>query len=100
MTESLKDVLDNKKTKGILNSYSNSREVKKERASPVEARKIAEMLDDRVRNDAFIPFYCKAIIRLGQSKVQLAQSMALDPSVKNSERMFSWLLKKELEAAA
>lgn len=100
MTESLKDVLDNKKTKGILNSYSNSRDKKKAFASPIEARNFAETLDDRVRNDAFIPFYCKAIIRLGRDKVARAQSMALDPSVKNNERMFSWLLKQELEAVS
>jgi len=98
VTESLKNVLDSKKEKVIINSYSNSRKKQGSLASPIEARNFAETLDPRVFNKQFIPFYCKAVLRLGRDKVARAQSMALDPSVKNNERMFSWLLKQELEA--
>ena len=67
-------------------------------ASPVEARMFADTLDERVTDPKFLPFYCNAIRRLGRDKVACAQSMALAPGVKNPERMFSWLLKNELEA--
>ena len=97
-TTSVKDLLDNRKKESNLtvtvNSYSNSSS-----SSPISARKFVETLDPRVASDRrWFPFYTKAVLKLGSQRVLIAQSMALDPTVKNAERMFSWLLKQELDA--
>ena len=97
-TTSVKDLLDNRKKESNLtvtvNSYSNSSS-----PSPISARKFVETLDPRVASDRrWFPFYTKAVLKLGSQRVLIAQSMALDPTVKNAERMFSWLLKQELDA--
>ena len=97
-TTSIKDLLDKRKKESNLtvtvNSYSNSSS-----SSPISARKFVETLDPRVASDRrWFPFYTKAVLKLGSQRVLIAQSMALDPTVKNAERMFSWLLKQELDA--
>lgn len=97
-TTSVKDLLDNRKKESNLtvtvNSYSNSSS-----SSLISARKFVETLDPRVASDRrWFPFYTKAVLKLGSQRVLIAQSMALDPTVRNAERMFSWLLKQELDA--
>lgn len=65
----------------------------------VETRKFVETLDRRVyANERYLPWYCKAVRSLGKQKVLICQSLALDPTVKNAERMFTYLLKQELQA--
>lgn len=65
----------------------------------VETRKFVETLDRRVyANEQYLPWYCKAVRALGKQKVLICQSLALDPTVKNAERMFTYLLKQELQA--
>lgn len=105
--QSLKEIIDNRKQKGIITVYStDSKQLASQssgvrRLTPADARSIVDSLDPRVyRDQRFRPFYCKAVLRLGYAKVTFLQSMALDPSVRNPERMFSWLLKQELEGVA
>lgn len=106
-TQSLKEIIDNQKQKGIITVYStDSKQLASQssgvrRLTPADARSIVDSLDPRVyRDQRFRPFYCKAVLRLGYAKITFLQSMALDPSVRNPERMFSWLLKQELEGVA
>lgn len=106
-TQSLKEIIDNRKQKGIITVYStDSKQLASQssgvrRLTPADARSIVDSLDPRVyRDQRFRPFYCKAVLRLGYAKITFLQSMALDPSVRNPERMFSWLLKQELEGVA
>lgn len=99
-TTSVKDLLDNRKKESNLtvtvNSYSYSNSSS---SSLISARKFVETLDPRVASDRrWFPFYTKAVLKLGSQRVLIAQSMALDPTVKSAERMFSWLLKQELDA--
>ena len=101
-TTSVKDLLDKRKKESNLtvtvNSYSSSNS-NSSSSSPISARKFVETLDPRVASDRrWFPFYTKAVLKLGSQRVLIAQSMALDPTVKNAERMFSWLLKQELDA--
>ena len=106
-TSPINKVLDNKKKQYKINSYCNSHSDsnclendKPELVSPIEAKQIVEQLDPRVyRNDQFLPFYCKAVRTIGRDKMFAAQSMALDQSVRSPEKLFAWLLRKEMSSA-
>lgn len=100
---SIKDALDKKREASILNSNSTVSTVtvgeKIRKMTPSSARSFVESLNPRVvPNKQFYPYYCNAVLKLGVHKVLFCEKMALEPNVKNAERMFSWLLKQELDA--
>lgn len=97
---SMKELLDNRKKEANINSLQCTVTSSNRDLTVVETRQFVETLDRRVyTNEKYLPWYCKAVRALGKQKVLICQSMALDPTVKNNERMFTWLLKQELQAA-
>lgn len=96
---SMKELLDNRKKEANINSLQYTVGQNNRGMTIVETRQFVECLDPRVyKNDKYLPWYCKAVRALGKQKVMICQSMALDPAVKNAERMFTYLLKQELAA--
>lgn len=105
MAESLKSVLDNRKKEANINSLqftvSSGIELGVKVPTVADTRSFVESLDGRVyRDPRFLAFYCKAARVLGFAKVLYLQRMAVDPSVKQPERLFTKLLKQEMEAKA
>lgn len=97
---SVADLLDKRKKEANINSLQFTVSSSDKSMTVLETRKFVEMLDQRVySNPRYLAWYCKAVRLLGKQKMTILQSMALDPSVKNSERLFAALVKQELEAA-
>lgn len=66
-----------------------------------EVRGFLHTLDARVFcNERFLPFYHKAAQHLGFSRLHELERIAVDPSVENPEKMFSWLIKQDLDGVA
>lgn len=63
-----------------------------------EVRQRVLILADGLTADHMTAWYCKAFRTLGESRFSAVCSTARDPQVRDSKRLFGWLLKQELEA--
>lgn len=90
----LKQIIQEKKQYTVYSdktSFTNSKQY-----TVYETRQFVDSLDRRVyRGDAYLPFYCKSARTLGFGRLIELQGMALDPSVKNPQRVFFSLILDE-----